>query len=145
MRADPVPARGGPVAPDAPDAAKAATREAPPRSLALQAPMRLASAVRDALAQVIQTLQAGHAPAQACLLAQGLFVPLDTWEQHGLQPSLVVRALCDAGMLAAPAAGRAATSIQDFNGRPTPGLLIEARFITGLAAAAPAPAGAGDP
>ena len=98
----------------------------------LQAPLRLNPVVRDALTEVVNTLNTGAGPAQCCTVAFGVFVPLHEFERRGIQPSIALRALSDVHMLVrAPGKGPPTTS-RDFNGTSTVGLTIAPRFINGV-------------
>jgi conjugal transfer pilus assembly protein TraI len=88
--------------------------------------------VRDALTAIAATLNEAAGPAQCCTIAQGLFVPLDRFDQRGVPPSLALRALADVRMLVATGTHAPPTLSRDFNGSPTVGLVIDPRFIEGL-------------
>lgn len=101
-------------------------------TIGLQAPLRLNPVVRDALTEVVNTLNTGAGPAQCCTVALGVFVPLHEFERRGIQPSMALRALSDVHMLVrAPGKGPPTTS-RDFNGTSTVGLTIAPRFISGV-------------
>lgn len=135
-----------PHAPQSPLSAPAPTSIAPPVSptpqpapatpvrppIALQAPLRLNPAVRDALAEVVNTLNREAGPAQCCTVALGVFIPLGTFDQRGIQPSLALRALSDVHMVVSAVANGPATTTREFNGVPTVGLTIASRFISGV-------------
>lgn len=101
----------------------------------LEAPMRLNPAVRDALAQIVDTLNRDGAVAAARTVSSGLFIPLDELERRRIEPSLALRALADGGMLAH---GRGVngspsqTEVLEFCGNKKLGLLLHPRFIAGL-------------
>jgi len=106
---------------------------APPEpSFALRAPLRLNPVVRDALTAIATTLNETAGPAQCCTIAQGLFVPLDRFDQRGVPPSLALRAFAEVRMLVATGTQAPPTLTRDFNGIPTVGLVIDPRFIEGL-------------
>jgi conjugal transfer pilus assembly protein TraI len=94
--------------------------------------MRLNPVVRDALAEVVNTLNSEAGPAQCCTVALGVFVPLGTFDQRGIQPSLALRALSDVHMVVSAAANGPPTTTREFNGVPTVGLTIAPRFIGGV-------------
>jgi len=120
-----------PTAP-APTAAPTAP-EPPPRPVfTLKAPLRLNPAVRDALAAVVQTLNADAAPAAACTVASGLFIPLHELERRGIQPALALRALTDVRMLVHPDRTRPPTVSRDFGGDIAVGLVMDPRFVDGF-------------
>ena len=121
---------------DAPPLATAASvapinnRSAPvlPR-FKLDAPMRLNSAVRDTLIQIIDTLNQDSDLA-ACTVASGLFVPLVEFGRRKIEPPLALRALAEANMLVLHKGAQ--TQMRDFGGEQKVGLLLHPRFITGL-------------
>ena len=100
--------------------------------IALQAPLRLNPVVRDALNEVVNTLNTGTGPAQCCTVALGVFVPLHEFERRGIQPSMALRALSDVHMLVRDQGRGPPTTARDFNGTPTVGLTIAPRFIGGV-------------
>lgn len=106
---------------------------APPEpSFALRAPLRLNPVVRDALTAIAATLNETAGSAQCCTIAQGLFIPLDRFDQRGVPPSVALRALAEVRMLVATGTQAPPTLTRDFNGSPTVGLVIDPRFIEGL-------------
>jgi len=125
---EPAPREPVPVEP----AAARATHPSPP--LSLRAPMRLNPAVRDALDGIVRTLNDGLGPAQCCTVAEGLFVPLDRFEQRGVPPEVALRALSDARLLVVEGKGNKAppTRSRELNGTPTVGLVIDPRFVNGF-------------
>jgi len=108
----------------------------PPSSppLALKAPMRLNPAVRDALTSIVTTLNTGSGPARCCTIAEGLFVPLDQFEQRGVPAAVALRALAEVRLLvsASPPTKGPPTRSHDFNGTPTIGLVVDPRAIEGF-------------
>jgi conjugal transfer pilus assembly protein TraI len=109
-----------------------ADEEAAASKIALQAPMRLNPAVRDALRSIVATLNGDARAAAACTVANGIFVPLVELERRGLQPALVMRALGDLRMLVHADANRPPTTSRDFGGAVTVGLILDPRFVTGV-------------
>lgn len=102
----------------------------------LQAPMRLSQTVRDALADAVRSLNAGQGPATVCTIAQGLFVPLEEFERRGVQPSQAIRALVETNMLVKPKNDGPPTLSREFNGKPTVGIVLDPRHVSGLDLAA---------
>ena len=94
--------------------------------------MRLNPAVRDALAQIIDTLNRGDADVAACTISAGLFIPLTEFERRNIEPSLALRALTDVKMTVQPAGAPSRTVVRDFGGEQKVGLILGARFVTGL-------------
>ncbi|MDP1691853.1 MAG: MobH family relaxase [Burkholderiaceae bacterium] len=122
-----------PPPPSSPPAPLSTPEPDPPEpSFALRAPLRLNPVVRDALTAIAATLNSAAGPAQCCTVAQGLFVPLDRFDQRGVPPSLALRALADVRMLVSTGLHAPPTLSRDFNGSPTVGLVIDPRFIEGL-------------
>lgn len=121
--------------PTASPSALASTSDAPKTeqaTIGLQAPLRLNPVVRDALTEVVNSMNTGAGPAQCCTVALGVFVPLHEFERRGIQPSMALRALSDVHMLVRTQAKGPPTTSRDFNGTPTVGLTIDPRFISGV-------------
>lgn len=119
----------------APPSALASTSDAQTTqhaTIGLQAPLRLNPTVRDALTEVVNTLNTGAGPAQCCTVALGVFVPLHEFERRGIQPSMALRALSDVHMLVRAQGKGPPTTSRDFNCTPTVGLTIDPRFISGV-------------
>jgi conjugal transfer pilus assembly protein TraI len=112
------------------------SHHSPPSSplLALKAPMRLNPVVRDALAGIVTTLNTDSGPARCCTVPEGLFVPLDQFEQRGVPAAVALRALAEVRLLVS--AGRPTkgppTRSRNFNGTPTIGLVVDPRAIEGF-------------
>lgn len=96
--------------------------------------MRLNPVVRDALDGIVRTLNAGTGQAECCTIAEGLFVPLDRFEQRGVPPAVALRALGEVRLLVAERNGSQgpSTRTREFNGTPTVGLVIDPRSIDGV-------------
>jgi len=101
-------------------------------TIGLQAPLRLHPVVRDALTEVVNSMNTGSGPAQCCTVALGVFVPLHEFERRGIQPSIALRALSDVHMLVRAPGNSPPTTSRDFNGTSTVGLTIAPRFINGV-------------
>lgn len=104
----------------------------PAPTFALQAPMRLNPLVRDVMVNAIRTLNEGMGSAKVCTVAQGLFVPLEEFAGHGIQPSLALRALAETKMLVTAKRNGPPTLSHEFNGQPTIGIVLDPRFVSGL-------------
>lgn len=116
-----------------------ATAQAPPPvapALALHAPMRLAPRVRAALVDIIDALNTGSAAPMAAAAPAGLIVALAEFERRHVEPSLALRALREARMLAGGGDGPAPTSTWVFGGEACLGLTIAPPFVSGMAPAA---------
>lgn len=114
----------------------ASTLSPPRTTIALQAPMRLNTAVRDALTEALSTLNDGMAPPAVCTVAQGVFVPLEEFGRRGIQPPLALRALTEADMLVKQGSNGAPTLCREFNGSPTVGIVLRPRHVAGIDLAA---------
>lgn len=125
------------IEPTPPDTNVPAPPPAPlPSLFSLDAPLRLSSSVRDALVDIVQTLNGPGRAAAACTVSTGLFVPLREFERRGIQPAMAARALADSRMLVQPGGGRPLTTSHDFGGQPTPGLIVAPQFVAGFDPAA---------
>lgn len=98
----------------------------------LDAPMRLNPVVRDALIQIVDTLNHDGADIAACMVSAGLFIPLAEFERRKIEPSLALRALLELKMLVQPAGTQSHTVTRDFGGEQKVGLLLNPRFVAGL-------------
>ena len=105
---------------------------APTPQFKLEAPLRLNPAVRDALAQIVETLNADGAQVAACTVSAGVFIPLAEFERRTIDPSLALRALADVSMLVQPAGTAARTVSREFGGEHKVGLVLSPRFVAGL-------------
>lgn len=119
--------------------APTATKDSMPAQLALaipefrlDAPMRLNPIVRDALIQIIDTLNHDGADVAACTVSSGIFVPFTEFERRKIEPSLALRALLEVKMLVQPAGTQSHTVTHDFGGEKKVGLLLSPRFVAGL-------------
>ncbi len=98
--------------------------------VALSAPMRLNPEVAAALAEIVATLSG--VTSAACLVdGTLLFVPLGELARRGIDARRAQRALGDAGMLAPQPDGERIQT-RDVSGTKVPGLLIDARCVTGM-------------
>ncbi len=106
-------------------------RATPPLRLALVAPARLHPAVRDALRQIIDSLDSPSQPA-AVITEAGVFVPLHAFERRGVDPVLAVRALSDARMLAVAAdAPQSRTCLRQVDNEQVLGVVLAQRCVSG--------------
>lgn len=94
--------------------------------------MRLNPVVRDALATVLETLNAATGPAHCCTTARGIFVPLEQFDKRGVPPALALRALADVRILVLADANGPPTLSREFDGSATVGLVIDPRFVEGM-------------
>lgn len=94
--------------------------------------MRLPQVVRDALADAVQSLNEGQGSATVCTVATGVFVPLDEFVRRGVQPSQAMRALAEAKMLVKPLHDGPPALSREFNGKPTVGIVLDPRHVSGL-------------
>ncbi len=101
----------------------------PLQQFKLDAPMRLNSALRDALAQIVDTLN-GETSLAACTVSSGLFIPLAELVCRKIEPPQALRALSEARMLVLH--NDSQTLAHDFGGEKKIGLLLHPRFVVGL-------------
>lgn len=120
--------------PDPNDSAPAKPALAVMPAFKLEAPMRLNPAVRDALAQIVDTLNRDGSDVAACTVASGLFIPLAEFERRKIEPSLALRALTEVKMLVQAAGTKSQTLARDFGGEQKVGLVLSPHFVAGLEA-----------
>ena len=94
--------------------------------------MRLSQTVRGALAAAVRSLNADQGPATVCTIAQGVFVPLEEFARHGIQPSLAIRALMETNMLVRSTRDGPPTLSREFDGKPAIGIVLDPRYVNGL-------------
>lgn len=125
--------------------APAATLSGPePLVIRLRAPMRLNPAVRNALAEIVATLNDGAATSDICTVAEGIFVPLADFERRGIQPGIAIRALDDTRMIRRPQPGGPPTVSRQVRDATVAGLILAPAHVEGLDPKAFAPAAEGE-
>ena len=98
--------------------------------MALVAPPRLHPAVRAALRQIIDSLQTASSPERARVMSDGVFVPLQAFVQHRVDPVLAVRALGDAGMLVGdPGASQSRTCLREVGHESLLGVVLAPQWV----------------
>jgi hypothetical protein len=98
--------------------------------MALVAPPRLHPAVRAALRQIIDGLNAASPPDRARMMSDGVFVPLQAFAQHRVDPALAVRALGDAGMLVCdPGASQSKTCLREVDHESLLGVVLAPQWV----------------
>ena len=106
---------------------------APRAPITLNAPARLNPTVRDAMQQIIATIDSSSQPLAAFVIELGVFIPLKEFERRSVDPALAVRALSEAGMLASdPKHPGSKTLSRDFHDETVLGLVIASRCVAGL-------------
>jgi len=107
--------------------------EVPRSPVTLNASARLNPAVRDALRQILATMDSPAQPLAAFVLELGVFIPLKEFEQRSVDPALAVRALSEAGMLASdPKHPGSKTHSRNFHDEPVLGIVVDLRHVSGL-------------
>lgn len=128
-------------------AAPAALQEAPlldeAPAIHLRAPMRLNPAVRNALAEIVATLNDSASSSDICTVAEGVFVPLADFERRGIQPSIAIRALDDTRMIRRSQPGGPPTVSRQIRDATVVGVILAPAHVEGLDPQAFGPA-AGD-
>jgi hypothetical protein len=111
-----------------------AAAPSPPRAvLALVAPARLHPAVREALRQIIESLDSPALPSAAWIIDAGVFVPLREIARRQVDPALAVRALGDAGMLVCDAGHpQSRTRVCNVDQESVLGVVLAPGCISGL-------------
>lgn len=129
--ADPAPSQQRPRDADEPSLAQAPPSLCVP--VALIAPPRLNPAVRDALQQIITTLDSPTLPLAAFVIELGVFVALEEFKRRSVDPALAVRALSDARMLAAdPKHPQSKTLSRTFQDDTILGVVLAPHCVAGL-------------
>lgn len=117
-------------------AAPAALQEAPlldeAPAIHLRAPMRLNPAVRNALAEIVATLNDSASSSDICTVAEGIFVPLADFERRGIQPSIAIRALDDTRMIRRPQPGGPPTVSRQIRDATVVGVILAPAHVEGL-------------
>jgi conjugal transfer pilus assembly protein TraI len=108
------------------------TAVSPPRPIQLNAPMRLNTSVRQAAANLIDGLNDPPATAVVFTVAEGVFMPLAELERCGVQPTVAMRALADAGMLIKPTRAGPPTFSHEVRGTSVVGVVVDPSFVLGL-------------
>jgi conjugal transfer pilus assembly protein TraI len=106
--------------------------------------MRLNPAVRNALAEIVATLNDSAASSDVCTLAEGIFVPLADFERRGIQPSIAIRALDDTRMIRRPQPGGPPTVSRRIRDATVAGVILAPAHVEGLDPKAFAPAAEGE-
>jgi len=107
--------------------------QVPPSAATLNAPARLNPAVRDALRQIVATVDTPSQPLAAFVIELGVFIPLKEFEQRSVDPALAVRALSETGMLASdPKRPGSKTHSRNFHDEPVLGVVVDFRHVSGL-------------
>lgn len=111
---------------------------APRTPVTLKAPARLNPTVRDALQEIVATIDSNAQPLAAFVIDLGVFIPLKEFEARSVDPALAVRTLSDARMLASdPKDPRAKTLSRNFHDEPVLGVALAAHCVSGLDLAGP--------
>ena len=101
--------------------------------VALNAPPRLNPAVREALQQILATLDSPTQALSAFVIDLGVFVPLVEFERRSVDPALAVRALSDTRMLASdPNHPLSKTHSRSFHDQPILGIVLAPHCVVGL-------------
>lgn len=128
----PPPDEAGDTTDCAPETATQPAAERSPSAPKLLAPLRLPLTVRDALQDIITTLDGAEEGWWAALPAEdGLFIPLASLATRKLTPPAAIRAMNEAGMLVAPA-----PLTRAFQGQEVVGILLAARHVQDMPQAA---------
>jgi conjugal transfer pilus assembly protein TraI len=101
----------------------------------LESPMRLNAAVREALAQIVDSLNRDGTDVAACTISSGVFIPLTEFERRKIEPSFALRALSEVNMLVQRSGVASRTMARDFGGEQKVGLVLSPHFVAGLDAA----------
>lgn len=109
--------------------------QSPTLPLSLHLPMRLPARLRAALVSVVEALESSIDPPLARLIDSGLFIALAEFERRHVDPSLALRTLAEARMLATDANTSAPSSTCTIGGQNHLGLTIAPTYVAGGRAA----------
>ena len=104
----------------------------PPVRFAFLSPSRLDPPVRQALEAIIETMNGSPADVAARTVAQGVFVPLKSFEARKVEPAIAVRALAEVKVLALATRSKAKTVVREFCGETVNGVVVLPGFVEGL-------------
>lgn len=131
-QAPPTSPRSIPTAPADAPAHQAPSSRAPALPFKLLAPLRLNPAVRDTLAQAIDSMNGSAREAIAITVPSGVFVPLDHFKQARLDLPVVLRSLGEMSMTVGGSASRPSTVQHEFGGQEVIGFVLKPSFVQGL-------------
>ncbi len=117
---------------DSPESAAVTADVPPPVRFAFLSPSRLNPPVRQALEGIIDTMNGSPADVAARTVAQGVFVPLKSFEARKVEPAIAVRALAEVEVLAIAPQTKAKTVVCEFCGETLSGVVILPGFVAGL-------------
>lgn len=106
--------------------------KAAPIAIALKAPMRLNPAVRQALADIVATLNDSARASDVCTVAEGVFIPLNEFERRGVQPGIAIRALNDTRMIWRAHSSGPPTVSRDVRDAPVLGVVLIPAHVDGI-------------
>lgn len=96
--------------------------------------MRLNPAVRNALSDIVSSLNDSARISDICTVAEGIFVPLAEFERRGVQPSIAIRALDDTRMLWRSRSDQPATLSRQIRDATVLGLVLASAHVEGAEA-----------
>ncbi len=102
----------------------------------LNSPFRLPPHIRDALAQIVDSLNEPGSAMACRTTAHGIFIPLAELQRRHIEPSLALRTLGELCMLVPTASEAGPIVQQDFGGTQTSGLVLRPDLVDGLDASA---------
>ncbi|MBK7238218.1 MAG: TraI domain-containing protein [Sterolibacteriaceae bacterium] len=120
------------IAPAPDQAATPGADDSPPIRFAFLSPARLNPSIREAIEDIIGTMNGNPADVAARTVAQGVFVPLKAFERRKVEPAIAVRALAELAALAITAGTQAKTAVHEFCGERLSGVVILPQFVAGL-------------
>lgn len=104
--------------------------------LKLNSPFRLPPHIRDALAQIVDSLNEPGSAMACRTTAHGIFIPLAELQRRHIEPSLAMRTLGELRMLVQTSSEAGPIAQQDFGGALTSGLVLRPDLVDGLDASA---------
>lgn len=100
--------------------------------LKLNGPFRLLAPIRDALSQIVDSLNEPGSTMACRTTAHGVFIPLVELQRRNIEPSLALRALSELHMLVLTSTDAGPIVQQDFGGSKVPGFVLRPDLVDGL-------------
>lgn len=101
-------------------------------TLRLNSPFRLPPPIREALAQIVDSLNEPGSAMACRTTAHGIFIPLAELQRRSIEPSLALRTLGELRMLVQISAENGPIVQQDFGGAQVPGFVLRPDLVDGL-------------
>ena len=88
--------------------------------------------MRQALADIVATLNDSARASDVCTVAEGVFIPLNEFERRGVQPGIAIRALNDTRMIWRAHSSGPPTVSRDVRDAPVLGVVLIPAHVDGI-------------